>query len=235
MNKERPIIFNGEMVRAILDGRKTQTRRVIKPQPPHEAFEHIGVDLTGLWCFHPVFSFDYLHLARLAYCPYGKPGDPLWVRETFAEICSVADPYCCCDEFPIPKGKYHYYEYRADTGNKYPGNWEDADPETIEMAREGGYLPRWKPSIHMPWKASRIQLEVVKVRVERVQDITEKDAWAEGCVPFVREGVECDTAVSDFAQLWNEINEKRGFAWHENPWVWVVEFQLLEVKGGHKN
>ena len=214
---EWPIIFNGEMVRAILDGRKTQTRRVIKNTGPYDPFD----EYIGAW-IRPGINRG----------PYGKPGGQLWVRETFAEICSVADPYCCCDKFPVPKGKYHYYEYRADTENKYPGNWEDADPETIEMAREGGYLPRWKPSIHMPRKASRIQLEVVKVRVERVQDITEKEAWAEGCVPFEREGVECDTSVSDFAQLWNEINAKRGFAWHENPWVWVVEFQLLEVKSG---
>lgn len=243
LKRELPIIFNAEMVRAILEGRKTQTRRVIRPQPKYDSFDHLGCGFTGLWAGWPESKDDIIWEAR---CPYGKPGDQLWVRETFAEICKLADPYCWCE---YPSGEYnpdHYIEYRADTGNKYPGDWDDAGPE--ERAE---YAPRWRPSIHMFRWMSRIQLEVLSVKVERVQDITEEDVIAEGIKGFLyqygtagggwkrmaypafpdKEGG-FSTARQAFEALWDSINKKRGFGWDVNPWVWVVEFKVIEVKNG---
>ena len=224
--KEKPILFNGEMVRAILAGRKTQTRRVIKPQPKTPQFEHLGVGITGLWCGYTP-SWHGGPRVWEARCPYGKPGDQLWVRETFAELCELADPWCECED-EAPDNPHHFIEYRADSFNKYPGQWDDAFTDEIEHAKEEGYLPRWKPSIFMPRWASRIQLRVESVRVERVRDISEEDALAEGCIPWVENGQEVDSARSDFAQLWNSINEERGFGWEKDPWVWVVEFSVIE-------
>lgn len=166
--KERPILFSGPMVRAILDGRKTQTRRVVKPR------QGMLDDWTGLPC------------------PYGKPGDRLWVRET------------CY--FEQPHGEVIY---RAD-----PGSEKALDPEFTGL--------RWRPSIHMPRWASRITLEIVNVRVERLQDIRVDDARAEG--------VTAKWPVHGFRNLWQSIN---GFgSWDANPWVWVVEFRNMERSGG---
>lgn len=220
--KERPILFSGSMIRAILAGEKTQTRRVIKPQPKMNAFKHVGAGVTGLWCGYKAEWEGGKERTWEARCPYGKPGDQLWVRETFAEICELADPYCECED-EAPDNPHHFIEYRADSGNKYPGQWDDAYPEEIEHAKEEGYLPRWKPSIFMPRWASRIQLQVESVRVERIQDISEEDAIAEGCLGWIEE-----SAVAVFSELWDSINEKRGYGWEKNPWVWVVEFSMIQ-------
>ena len=177
---EHPILFSTEMIRAILDGRKTQTRRVIKPQYPK--FSH---GFGG--CFFCGDGDDgIIEVAGVLYCPYGVPGDTLWVREMWA----MAD-------------NGHTY-YRADY------------PASIPMRATklfGG--TGWKPSIHMPRSASRLTLEVINVRVERVQEISEEDAIAEGVA-----------SVDLFASLWDTINAKRGYAWDTNPWVWVVEFKV---------
>ena len=212
---ERPIIFNGEMVRAILDGRKTQTRRVIKPQPPYDKFIHLGAGALGMWSGWPE---DPKAPIWEAYCPYGKPGDQLWVRETF---CPVDDR---------EMGGEVWIDYRATPkyGEDEPAGWEKGsdDPEAA----------KWSPSIHMPRKASRIQLEVVKVRVERLQDITREDALAEGVRKLYRmPHWGYAEPIESFMICWDMINTKRNFEWDANPWVWVVEFQLLEVKGGNKN
>ena len=178
-------MFTGAMVRAILDGRKTQTRRVIKP-----------------WTMRLIDDVP----AMLLECPYGVPGDRLWVRETWCHIGSHSGPETC--------GKsVQDVRYRAD--------------------RTEGYV--WSPSIFMPRWASRITLEVTGVRVQRVQEISEEDAMAEGAFLNVCDWWEFGngfrgekTPIGAYRSLWDTINFKRGFGWSVNPWVWVVEFRRVE-------
>ena len=208
--KERPILFSAPMVRAILDWRKTQTRRVVKPQPPDDIGLPIGVDLYSPTCIgkngdeYPgdeIFG-AYSECGEWGVkCPYGQPGDRLWVRETWGPC----DGGVC---------------YRAD---------EDAG--SVALPDDG----RWTPSIHMPRWASRITLEITGVRVERLQDISEADAIAEG-VPavssggvtlFTTTGVNCfQAAKGAYAALWESINGPG--SWDANPWVWVVEFRRID-------
>lgn len=221
--KEYPILFSGAMVRAILEGRKTQTRRVIKPQPR----------LVDSWWEWPIpgrrvtpgscigwkggSSGPVGHL--FPYCPYGYPGSRLWIREKFCYS---------------PTGHIHY-------------------------AATDQALGPWKPSIHMPRFASRITLEITWLRAERLQDISEEDAIAEGVesidnerdehdwkicpncggtrlyvsggldgATFDTDCQECDTHKKRFRYLWDSINKARGFGWDTNPWVWVIEFRKVE-------
>lgn len=206
--QERPIIFSGQMVRAILEGRKTQTRRVVSQR-------HIDQMET-----------DTLKYSKADYgiCPYGQVGDRLWVRETWAVFWTEYEP----DEesvWDVP----HLIEYRAYADTKYPGEWPDDSGDDPECAK-------WRPSIHMPRRASRIGLEIVKVRVERVQNITEEDAIAEGVkvaaghmhAPLIPNAVMVPYTHRDaFNGLWDAINDKRGFGWDMNPRVWVIEFKRV--------
>jgi hypothetical protein len=217
--KERPILFSAPMVRAILDGRKTQTRRPIKLKLGESGEYLHGGDINlahkhivefreqkGTW-----FGLhEYTTMAH-AKCPYGQPGDQLWVKETFARHPQFAD-----------------IAYRAD-GEEF----EDSD----------GFLwePKWMPSIYMPRAASRILLEVTNIRIERLQDIREKDAVAEVTyddgkvclceVPldFVRSCGNCGgrliDAVCIFKELWESIYGTG--SWDANRWVWVIEFRRL--------
>jgi hypothetical protein len=207
--KERPILFSGAMVRAILENRKTQTRRVLKQPNRRDGVKLVPELLQKIGVGHA--------------SPYGVPGDRLWVRETW----QVNTP---------PSG----YIYRADCLD-----YENGD--------EGC---RWRPSIFMPRKASRILLDVANVRVERVQDITAADCIAEGVQypvssegcpkgqvrPLInisakhsplkylpREYTHNDLLRAHYAALWDSINAARGFAWERNPWVWVVEFRRIEA------
>lgn len=194
--KERPILFNAEMVRALLSGEKTMTRRVVMPQPAVISF--------GWQWLKKAIRLEWGELAKpeglLPHCPYGKPGDQLWVRETF---------WTDGDELI----------YRAD-----PGAEKNLDSEMTGL--------KWKPSIFMPRWAARIQLEITDVRVERVQDILELEALAEGVFAGMGEEVPTFTARDAFYLLWDSINESRGFGWEANPWVWVVEFRLLNRAAG---
>lgn len=193
--KARPIIFSAAMVRAILDGRKTQTRRVIP---------------DNWWrCFDPEDPDD--RASALPQCPYGAPGDLLWVRETFADLRG--------------KGFGAPFAYLADTTR--PDGREDADSKRCRTA----FGVRWSPSIHMLREASRITLRVTDVRVQRVQEITPHEALAEGVV--YQHCDECPPdfrAVSGFRDLWNSINAARGFGWDANPWVWAVTFEVAEAR-----
>ncbi|TXH90322.1 MAG: hypothetical protein E6Q78_05105 [Rhodoferax sp.] len=179
--KEHPILFSAPMVRAILAGTKTQTRRVVKPTP-----EWIGK--SGVLSFNGRVGLPH------AICPYGQPGDRLWVREAW----NGYGPF---------KDGMHYY-YRA----------TDQNPDST----------KWKPSIHMPRAASRITLEITGVRVERLQDISEADAKAEGYKEFPGSVNQMDP-VTWYQALWEQINGPG--AWDANPWVWVVKFKRLEGGG----
>jgi hypothetical protein len=211
--RERPILFSGPLVRAILEGRKTQTRRVAKIKLDRHGFVEGELD-------------D--HADR---CPYGAPGDRLWVRETWRPR-ELADTLVDGVEFP--------------DGTFVPiANTPEAADAWVEVNDRPGRPDRWRPSIHMPRWASRIDLEVIKVRIERVQAITEEDARAEGVAelgdlePTWRSGVRPGEPIPTtqcacrFAYLWEHINGKReGCSWDANPWVWVVSFRVAEVRGG---
>lgn len=238
--KERPIIFSDKMAQGIGDGRKTQTRRVVKPQPVLRD----GDDSCWSWRYgekNPPqlsrwFDVESFGDTLSRYCPYGQPGDRLWVRETWVEIEHGRNA-----------------AYRADT----------KEPFLSQI--------KWSPSIFMPRWASRITLEVVSVRVERLQGISESDAIAEGVGVYggyaglaaigagllaanpklLRRGFLkgfmaaglwtvnhkfADVPTSQrgaFAALWDTTNASRGYVWNLNPWVWVIGFKLAakgEVK-----
>ena len=198
--KERPILFSGAMVRAILDG-KTQTRRVIKPQPIIKIKnDHIcDFEIEKGERYAAGINVEVSELAGNfkgigSFCPYGKIGDRLWVRETF-----------CPNYFDEPD---FTTAYKADYTN-----------DIAEVVQE----PKWKPSIHMPRKLSRINLEITDIRVERIQDISDNDIESEGVEVFG------DSIVRKtlFTDLWNKINKKRGCGWDKNPWVWVVTFKRV--------
>lgn len=196
--KERPILFSASMVRAILSGQKTQTRRILKGSAEYKG----------------PYNQRYVEMHKNSdgwskICPYGQPGDRLWVRETFHTVDG------------------HSAFYRADYEYNPQGD------------KDHGIV--WKPSIHMPRWASRINLEITGVRVERLHEISEADAQAEGvervvagvgwrryCDPDSEEvGVPpCGDARHSFRSLWKFINGDE--SWNANPWVWVVEFKVLE-------
>ncbi len=200
--KEHPILFSGTMVRAILDGRKMQTRRVIKPQPKH-GVSRCQYSKTG-WA--ETFEGGACRCAPAVRCPYGEEGDRLWVRETF---CIPQDEL----DTPTPDICYRADRNRNTKYTEWP----------------------WRPSIHMPRWASRILLRVNEVRVERLQDISMEDCWAEGFDPewYHSNAVNDPENLyhytrGDFRDLWDCLNAKRGFDWEKNPWVWVVTFERIE-------
>jgi hypothetical protein len=214
---ERPILFSGPMVRAILEGRKTQTRRVVKPQPPIEEVRkaggmvaglmQIGRETSGVW--YPIGSVETMRrvMGREPRwtCPYGRPMDRLWVRETWADI----------------RGMGFGNDPRTDKPWKVAYG-EDTEPGSDGDRARKDYGVKWKPSIHMPRWASRLTLEITGVRVERLKEITVKDIAAEG----IQEGVGV-FAYEDFRKLWDSLNAERGFGWNENPRVWVIDFRKL--------
>jgi len=200
---ERPILFSGEMVRAILDGRKTQTRRVIKPD----------------W-FRCLDFEEQEDIAKaILQCPHGAAGDRLWVRETWSAVWPGEI------EVPLRDCKI---EYRADLppgSTDYPGGWPAEDARGCDDA------PKWRPSIFMPRWASRITLEIIRIRVERVQDISVVDTIAEGLDVLNPNSLAATSGLykSLYEGLWNTINSKRGFGWDVNPWVWVIEFKMVKA------
>lgn len=222
--KERPLIFSGPMVQAMLDGKKTQTRRIIKPQPhddPSSSMPWVddGPTPSGVGrCGHSLTTSE---------CPYGQPGDRLWVRETWAE-----NP-----------GKMHHDDPKVVYKTDFDGFYSTLEP-----------WGKWKPSIHMPRWASRITLEITNIRVERLQDISIADVLEEGlrcpdcgytridaqrhadhaiCINRWLQESKTKTvgehaAVSAYRDLWDSIKRKHRCSWAENPWVWVIEFEVVK-------
>lgn len=217
--KERPILLNAEMVRAVLDGRKTQTRRIMKNQPvPSKTRQgdfwfscnktlsmvHVSDFIPGN-CVNLPDAHEYFSMC----CPFGAVGDRLWVRESFYEHgCWQGGGY-------DPEDSY----FVRDKQVLYPA---DGIQRPSERKRDDFWRPR--PSIHMPRWASRITLEITGVRVERLKCISEEDARAEGAP------TECcvigDKHFLGFRTLWRAIYGEE--SWQANPWVWVVEFKRVE-------
>ena len=188
--KERPIIFSAPMVRALLAGTKTQTRRIVKARDLEWMDVHQGLREPD----------------NAERCPYGQPGDRLWVRETFARIDGQTRPWIETD---------------------YQATYTHGD----RLGDTLGIKKRWTPSIHMPRHASRITLEVTGVRVERLQDIDLADALAEGisdtgALILDSAGNEQGGPIAEYAVLWEQINGPG--SWDANPWVWVIEFKRVE-------
>ena len=225
--KERPVIFNGEMVRAILDGRKTQTRRALnwKRQPYTEMAER---DDGSLW----PWAEDGEHGGDIWFpCPFGEVGDRLWVRETWGVVSHDFDeneriidwvpdrPATAIHEMPFGNGYYSGHAIYAVDGQF---TWGDDDGH--------GERSCWKPSIHMPRAACRILLEITAVRVERLNDIRESDARAEGVMPTPGAAELLVGGKLAFAELWASIYGHEN--WRANPWVWVIEFCRVEAQHG---
>ena len=192
-----PVLFKGEMVRAVIDGTKTQTRRIVKlPQPT--ALGDLAImdrNTRGEWGAYT----QGLSLIAKTPCPYGAPGGQLWVRETWQ-----AHP--------------RYF------GTK-PRDIPEGEP-VVFRATHDGPPGAWRPSIFLPRWASRIRLDVLAVRVERLQDISEEDARAEGVTPSPSQNVtDAGWARFRFENLWDAINRKRS-PWAADPWVWVVTFRV---------
>jgi len=201
----KPIIFSTEMVKAILDGIKTQTRRIINGVPDGYNFYGTRVgsfnreDVGKLIFVKEGQENVVLNRDEILIKPKYQVGDILWVRETWYDLHF--------DQI--------YYIYKANN-----------EPDSKEI--------EWKSPYHMPKEAARIFLKVTNVRVERLQEITEDDCYSEGIIPFERKHCgacssnDCDNPIGDFKYLWDKLNKKRGYGWDKNPWVWVYEFERVD-------
>lgn len=204
MMKERPILFSTPMVQAIFEGRKTQTRRIVKPQP--------------LWIGDPniLFKKNSADPKGIINCKYGYHGDRLWVRET-TEADEDTSDYVILSRYTADKKPVLYSGCEDPAFNGTVAHWD--------------YTKKVRPSIHMPRWASRILLEITDIKVERIQDISEDDAKAEGIKSDPpKHWYHTSNRKTKFMQLWDSISKKRGYGWEANPWVWVIHFKVLEVK-----
>ncbi len=263
--KEIPILFSTEMVRAILDGRKSMTRRVVKPQP--ELFYTLGETRDLINPEQIAFKVMEKGGKDVIVIPPWQPGDKLWVRET--TWISECKRYLAhgferghsseYDIVDLETGKRYTHQrdrgdYALTDGMVMSWSWRGrhlrngrqteefdvsfADVDTaIKIVPFSGniilknYEAQFRkklPSIFMPKAAARIWLEVVSVRVERLQDITEEDAVKEGVKAYGPNNCSGTSARIAFAELWDSLNEKRGYGWDTSPWVWVVEFRRVE-------
>lgn len=194
---ERPIIFSGPMVKAILDGRKTQTRRVIVGLSRFRLADRLG-NVANRWFLNGVA------IHRPPLCRFGKPGDRLWVRENWRAHKSLDHVAPCQmhDRLLVE------YQAGGSAGISMPG--------------------KWRPSIHLPRKFARLILAVTDVRVERLRDITDLDARAEGMPePTEPAGIADWRPTGWFRTEWDSINHKQHHRWDDNPWVWVIGFKRV--------
>lgn len=210
--KERGIIFNAEMVHAILDGRKTQTRRIVKNVMPD----------NGMWLKKPTktrsgTTTHVLDAPKHNLCPLGKAGDHLWVRETWMPDAPRDGTW----------GDVEFYGCKDSQLSMIPERFRKSEYCIHRASWDGDELVGWTPSIHMPRWASRITLEIIDVRVERLNDISNDDAKSEGCW-YGRGGGVPDKALTpsdQFPTLWEEIYGDG--SWLNNPWAWVIEFKKV--------
>lgn len=226
--KSRPILFTGEMVRALLAGTKTQTRRIIKPQPPIG----VKVQFAPIYCGPDMENDPRPMLAwripgwmdvKTRLCPYGQIGDQLWVRETWCRLTEI-EPSPGSEECQT---KTYYAATETEPVMLCDGDGFSA------TRKDGGERSPWKPSIHMPRALSRISLEITDVRVQRLQEISEGDAKAEGCTetqitewrgrpdPSMKWGSHRES----YRKLWDEINGSGG--WDLDPWVWALTLRRV--------
>lgn len=197
--REHPIIFSDEMVRAILKDRKTQTRRVMKPQPDDDGKVTVGEIGSSRGIAYVGNSTSGGIVTRVP-CPYGQPGDRLWVKETWS-LPAIFDALKPSDPSLGSRAK-----------------------ETVRYLADGSKSGKTRVSIHMPRWASRITLEIINVRVQRLQEISEHDAGEEGWRGSVQDAF-IEHPLDWFRSLWNSINGPG--AWDKNPWVWVIEFKRV--------
>ena len=218
--KEHPILFSTEMVKAILVGNKTQTRRVMKSQPTRGVICKCPGDDSTFNNFEMYYcereKEGWIPLGDGFKCPYGKVGDRLWVKETF---CHFGNCYNA--------GKWQaYVKYKAD--GQADIEFGENEPPKEKWWNTGKRLDYWQPSIFMPRWASRITLEITGERVAQVQDISEADAQAEGAPGIATHKPYPRQYRDSFEALWGSINLKRGYSWASNPWCWVIEFKRID-------
>ena len=197
---EKPIIFSGESVRAILADHKTQTRRVIQPQPVQDPDRSWRIEMRPRTGYNSEKTMRNYLPNR---CPYGQPGSHLWVRETWAH-----DDLNCKD---------------VTCGNRDHIWWKANEKKIVADSFAGD--AHWSSPIYMPRWASRIDLQIENVRVERLWEISDTDIKAEGIV--IKHG-SVSSHFDSFMLLWNEINAKRGYPWSGNWWIWVIEFKRAD-------
>lgn len=218
--KERPILFSAPMVRALLNGSKTQTRRIVKPQPVElPDFNRGGLSINVGGAKYQTFNPEmYRHR-----CPYGQAGDLLWVRETWRHTASCLDEARAITE-DIMSGSA--VDWRAD----YVERLIKTGELTREDAEVSSDFETWKPSIHMPRWASRIMLEIINVRIEQLQAISDADCIAEGASGghgSIPDYPYAATPAEHYLHIWESINGSG--SWKSNPWIWVVEFKVIKL------
>lgn len=221
---DRPILFSGPMVRAILDGRKTQTRRVVKVGDTIEERD----DGTP-WPYFTTWTHGD-DGSPWAACPYGAPGDRLWVRETwrYTDWTEDGQPWI---RYAADDARRLCERVTPEWAARVADTWAELS-SSENVAVDGRAADRkWRPSIFLPRWASRITLAVTAVRVERLQEISELDALAEGVDPYCDETRDDGSGRPDdhrsaYEDLWDDINGDRA-PWDTNPWVWVVEFKRI--------
>ena len=235
--KERPIHFNSPMVRGVLSGQKTVTRRVMKNQPcrPPKLVENGG---ANFWA-NPLYIQGASMGSQMHVCPYGQPGDRLWVRETWADVNLQGAPGLA---YRADGDVHDLMEDKSFLDDRGAFNYDDARTKPYQFScwsedLIAGTEGQWRPSIHMPRWASRILLEITDVWVERLQDISDKEIEAEGIdLDALADGQDrydmCHAGSGadgrpTLRTAWRNLWESTGGDWDANPWVWVVEFKRV--------
>ena len=221
---EHPILFSTEMVQAILEGKKTQTRRVIEVQPE----EMMGI----CECHYSPSGHAYSNADGSCTCqpvdfPYGQPGGDLWVRETW-RLASINAEIADAQFWTVQFSDFHVMPHPQPKRELF---LKLAKKDKFQKSNTGIEFGRWRPSIHMYRWMSRINLGIVHIRAERLQDITGNDVVAEGVSFPDADGIYGDDEMArwePFQDLWDSINAERGYSWSSNPWVWVIEFQKVK-------